>query len=278
MSTIKTFIIKAICIFSLLLSFFSSSAAQSSRFIEFIDRYAQTPFLLNELDTIDKFTLYSFSDSEMRILRNALFARHGYIFKSKDLKEFFSHRSWYKPLLKDIQLSDIDKHNLDFIMELLENRRFEKLIALFKENKLPISIKSENYGDSYAKQIPEYFQEIYFNRCCPESKALDKININNKFIVILDKVIWAGTQFGIRTFSMDGTLIAQKSIGSFTGDIAGYTISTAEINKDLSIVVEKRHYERTYDGKAKTTNETLKKTVIHKYQIDKKTGSINKLE
>ncbi|WP_415225378.1 YARHG domain-containing protein [Psychromonas sp.] len=32
--------------------------------------------------------------TELRLMRNEIFARHGFIFKSKDLKRYFSQRSW----------------------------------------------------------------------------------------------------------------------------------------------------------------------------------------
>lgn len=39
---------------------------------------------------------------ELRILRNAIFAVHGYKFKSSELQEYFSKFSWYEPLSNDV--------------------------------------------------------------------------------------------------------------------------------------------------------------------------------
>lgn len=52
-----------------------------------------------------------------RILRNSIFARHGYIFKSEDLKEFFSSFEWYNPTSSDVSssLSHTDIKNIDFL-------------------------------------------------------------------------------------------------------------------------------------------------------------------
>ena len=54
---------------------------------------------------------------ELRILRNEIFARHGYIFKSIDLSEHFTKFNWYKPQHKDVNhlLTNIDKHNISLI-------------------------------------------------------------------------------------------------------------------------------------------------------------------
>ncbi|MCH5320076.1 MAG: YARHG domain-containing protein [Paramuribaculum sp.] len=42
------------------------------------------------------------SKEELRIMRNWMFARHGYKFKSKDLQEYFAQFPWYTPKYKDV--------------------------------------------------------------------------------------------------------------------------------------------------------------------------------
>ena len=57
------------------------------------------------------------SKDELRILRNFIFARHGYIFKSADLAEYFSKFEWYTPRSHDVynELSSIERQNVDQI-------------------------------------------------------------------------------------------------------------------------------------------------------------------
>lgn len=59
------------------------------------------------------------SAEELRLMRNYIFARRGYIFESDDLKEYFEQFSWYVPLYYDVtpRLSDIEKYNVNFIKE-----------------------------------------------------------------------------------------------------------------------------------------------------------------
>ena len=58
-------------------------------------------FITDELlYNADEQILKSLTKKELRLLRNAFYARQGYNFKSKDLKAFFSQFSWYKELLK----------------------------------------------------------------------------------------------------------------------------------------------------------------------------------
>ena len=70
---------------------------------------------------------------ELRLLRNEIFARRGYKFKSKDLQKHFSQFKWYEPKHTDVnnELSAIDKQNINLILSLEEKRRnipFDELI------------------------------------------------------------------------------------------------------------------------------------------------------
>jgi hypothetical protein len=49
---------------------------------------------MDELSVLNK--------DELRIMRNAIYARHGYIFNSTDLKSYFSKQSWYVAQYKDV--------------------------------------------------------------------------------------------------------------------------------------------------------------------------------
>lgn len=54
---------------------------------------------------------------ELRIMRNYIYARHGYIFKSPELTEYFSQYSWYDPRYTDVgyDLNDVEIANVAFI-------------------------------------------------------------------------------------------------------------------------------------------------------------------
>ncbi|WP_203363357.1 YARHG domain-containing protein [Bacillus sp. REN10] len=54
--------------------------------------------------------------SELRLARNEIFARHGYMFKSKDLQNYFNNQSWYSPNPNfNGNLSSLEKQNVEFI-------------------------------------------------------------------------------------------------------------------------------------------------------------------
>lgn len=51
---------------------------------------------------------------ELRLMRNEIYARYGYIFSSPDLKAYFSKQNGYKEFSKDVEawLSEIEKKNV----------------------------------------------------------------------------------------------------------------------------------------------------------------------
>ncbi len=53
----------------------------------------------------------------LRILRNSIYARHGYIFKDQSLGNYFKRYSWYKPRYNNVNsmLSSIEKKNVQTI-------------------------------------------------------------------------------------------------------------------------------------------------------------------
>lgn len=59
------------------------------------------------------------SKSELALARNAIFARHGYQFKNKELGEFFAKQKWFKP-------TDIKMENIPYTQVELENIRLIK--------------------------------------------------------------------------------------------------------------------------------------------------------
>ena len=70
---------------------------------------------------------------ELEIMRNEIFARHGYCFKKKNLRDMFEDKDWYIPNTVDVKkdITEIEKKNIVLI------KRFEKY--------------AEEYGDDYGR-------------------------------------------------------------------------------------------------------------------------------
>ena len=64
--------------------------------LKYIDKgYGRWPFTQNQI--INSGILYDYSKKDLRLMRNEILARKGYVFTSKDLQEYFGKKSWYKP-------------------------------------------------------------------------------------------------------------------------------------------------------------------------------------
>ncbi|MFL6275198.1 MAG: protein kinase domain-containing protein [Blastocatellia bacterium] len=73
---------------------------------------AESKLLNNEL--LAKNDLAGIADSDLRLLRNMIYARHGRIFDAPDLQRYFSTRTWYRPRsdYSDADLTANDRANV----------------------------------------------------------------------------------------------------------------------------------------------------------------------
>jgi hypothetical protein len=64
---------------------------------------------------ISESDLYGMSLADLRIMRNEIYARHGYIFTTKEMKQYFAQQSWYRPTSANVTLSQIEQYNVNVI-------------------------------------------------------------------------------------------------------------------------------------------------------------------
>jgi hypothetical protein len=64
--------------------------------------------------------LKRYTQYQLKIMRNEIFARHGYIFKTAEMKNHFATKTWYSPRYNDVNnmLTDIEKQNIKTIQQL----------------------------------------------------------------------------------------------------------------------------------------------------------------
>lgn len=79
----------------------------------------------NRMQDINSSTSY-----ELKLKRNEIFARHGRIFKTKLLQEYFNNQAWYKvnPNYSDSLLTENDKENIKRIIKIEKERGSAKNI------------------------------------------------------------------------------------------------------------------------------------------------------
>jgi len=63
------------------------------------------------------------SRGDLNIIRNAIYARHGYSFKSRPLRVFFDAQSWYIPVLNDIKndFTELEQKNIALLLKYEKN-------------------------------------------------------------------------------------------------------------------------------------------------------------
>ena len=69
---------------------------------------------------LTKSDLSRYSQEQLMLMRNAIFAVHGYRFNREYLQNFFSKFDWYSPQHDDVssQLSEIERQNIDTILSI----------------------------------------------------------------------------------------------------------------------------------------------------------------
>ncbi|ANQ51888.2 YARHG domain-containing protein [Flammeovirga sp. MY04] len=63
------------------------------------------------------------SKTDLMIIRNTIYARHGYSYKNQPLRVFFDRQPWYIPVHTDIRanLTDIEKQNIKLLLKYEKN-------------------------------------------------------------------------------------------------------------------------------------------------------------
>lgn len=128
----------------------TEEGGDNSYFLDFTDKR-----LVTDSD------LTGMTKNQLRVARNEIYARHGYIFNSQELKDYFGDKVWYHPSesFNDSQLSEIEKDNVKRIKSYEENGSVEST---------PMSLLSGTYtADISDSLMGEYTisrvgSDIYF--------------------------------------------------------------------------------------------------------------------
>jgi len=76
-------------------------------------------------EIIKKELVENLSKADIYILRNLIFARHGFTFRDRKLREYFDNHSWYMPVFSDVkkELTAIEKKNIDLLLRYEQNAK-----------------------------------------------------------------------------------------------------------------------------------------------------------
>ena len=110
---------------------------------------------------------------DLRIMRNTIFAMHGYIFQTKEMKEYFQQKNWYEPIKTDVssELTSIEQKNIAFLKDKEDNGLFDNESSYnndFEESDITL----ENGDASIDEYLDEY--EKFWRNYAKFCKKLDK--------------------------------------------------------------------------------------------------------
>jgi hypothetical protein len=212
-------------------------------------------------------TLDKLEKSKINYARNEIYARHGYIFKSKKYKEYFKSKLWYheKPNFSEKDFSEIEIKNIQIInnyvnlMDVIEVSNnygkydldkdgiMDKVMLLFQENSTKYTL---NVNDASISQKGSNFKNSMF---------LYDLNTNDNYLEIA--VVDEGTNNDPETdfYYYDGSTIIY--IGKIPGDnesikvTGNSTLSTLKKSNLLSDFYYKVTYNLT-DTRALVSKKT----------------------
>jgi hypothetical protein len=77
------------------------------------------------VDLLTKGEVANLKKSDITVMRNSVFARHGYSFKKEKLRMYFEQQDWYIPISNDVrdQLTAVEKKNVDLLMRYEKNAK-----------------------------------------------------------------------------------------------------------------------------------------------------------
>jgi hypothetical protein len=145
--------------------------------------------LYDSIRTFHELDLAVLSKKDLRLLRNAIYARHGLIFKSGDLQDWFSRFSWYKPQYANVddKLTWNDKVNISKI-QTYENPAPNRNVTAadligYWEGQFPVAAGSVDAVNIYVNGTIEFGYNSMNPRIAYRTKGT--YHIENGYLVVM---------------------------------------------------------------------------------------------
>ncbi|MGF7060645.1 YARHG domain-containing protein [Brassicibacter mesophilus] len=204
------------------------------------------------LDNIFKYEdIVSLNEDEISILRNSIYAKYGYKFKTSKYKNYFSKYDWYEPKYDDVNtyLTLSDLKNIDLILKLEKNfnNLSDKLTDVEKEFigfwNLGAGVGA-GYSDRYRFYNDRSFKFSISTMVFDERTN----NVEGKWFILKDRLFLQIKRKGIIT---EGQLVDATHPGSASEkEIVGGKYKIQEVNppeiKILTLDFESEKIEKEY--------------------------------
>ena len=107
---------------------------------------SESRYGLTSCDLLKGDDLKYFSPRELRLIRNEIYARHGYMFKDTVLQTYFEKQNWYRPLYDDVEeyITPLERANIKFILEkektnpeISDEEQFKTFLEIYENSSEP---------------------------------------------------------------------------------------------------------------------------------------------
>ena len=154
---------------------------------------------------------------ELKIMRNEIFARYGYKFKTEEMRDYFNKQKWYEPKYDDVKskLTEVENYNIKMIKQyennLQKSKTSPKISELIEKQKREIVFKTP-WG-SGATELNHLIPE----EANPEGPMSFVIDSSGNFFV-LDQVnkrvqVYSKTGKHIKTIPIPAVTFSDIAIG-----------------------------------------------------------------
>lgn len=110
-----------------------------------------TPYRYVSFLKLKKEELINLTPKELKLMRNEIYARHGYIFKKGgEMDRFYSSESWYTPTTTKITLNEVEKHNTKLIISIeTQKNKVSKILTKAEKNTIFNKTVKSKFGINF---------------------------------------------------------------------------------------------------------------------------------
>ena len=173
--------------------------------------------LLGNIDTLntrwvelDIFSLAQLDNQHLRLLRNMIYAKHGYIFNSQELISYFTRFDWYNPKFNNVDelLTNVDRMHIQMI-QAFENKN-ENLPNIVWNNSTGFWHDSPAVAADYSRRFiihPNNRLEYYFSSM---TNFPIGISLNGNYSISGNVLVYSVTEIYIK---MNNSVLARYPWG-----------------------------------------------------------------
>jgi outer membrane protein OmpA-like peptidoglycan-associated protein len=178
------------------------------------------------------------SEADLKLMRNEIYARHGYIFPPGDMHDYFASQRWYTPTTVSVQsqLTDIERKNI-LLIKVAEQG------ALVSEAHVTVTPEGIRLPSSLKRGLVKHRLPETVNTSADESNAIVSADGTLLVITYSERGSVAGQEIYISERLTDGSWGKARSVGPPLNNYDhNYAVSIS--SDKMTMIVGNRYNER----------------------------------